>query len=311
MEVVTMSNTVIKVSQEMINKMRDHYSKSLLEKIPPGAIFTAKQNGCTITAYRSGKVMFQGNFHSDEASKWGESAPVQNKIKVNKTSGNPLPSDISTLSLIGSDEVGTGDYFGPITVVSAFVKKEQIPLLKELGVKDSKDLSDPQIVSIAKDLLHVIPYSLLTLHNEKYNQLQANGMTQGKMKALLHNKALNNLLKKIPDKPDAILIDQFVEADTYYRHLKGQKEICTENVYFSTKGESVHLAVAAASILARYAFIKEFDKLSVKAGFTLPKGAGHQVDKAAAQLIKKKGRPSLKDFVKIHFANTEKALKLI
>lgn len=306
-----MSNTVIKVSEGIIREMEKHYSNSLLEKTPPGAIFTAKMKGCTITAYRSGKVMFQGNLHSEEAKKWGK-PDTNNKTTIRKSSGLPLPDKISSMSIIGSDEVGTGDYFGPITVVSAYVKKEQIPLLQELGVKDSKDLSDQQIVKIAKDLLHVVSYSLLTLHNEKYNQLQESGMTQGKIKAILHNQALNHLLKKIaPETPEAILIDQFVEADTYYRHLKGQKEICHNNVYFSTKGESVHISVAAASIIARYAFIKAFDQLSVEAGFTLPKGAGHQVDQAAAKLIKQKGQSALYHFAKVHFANTGKAMRLL
>ncbi|MGE8206365.1 ribonuclease HIII [Heyndrickxia sp. NPDC080065] len=304
-----MSNTVIQVSSDLIHSMKKHYADSLLEKIPPGAVFAAKHNSCSITAYRSGKVMFQGKMHAEEAMKWGKPSDPPAK---RKTSGSPLPPNISRMSLIGSDEVGTGDYFGPITVVSAYVKKEQIPLLKELGVKDSKDLSDIQIIKIAKDLLHVIPYSLLLLRNEKYNKLQASGMTQGKMKALLHNQALNNLLKKItPETPEAILIDQFVEADTYYRHLKGQAEIVKENVFFSTKGESVHIAVAAASILARYAFVKSFDDLSNEAEFTLPKGAGHQVDQAAAKLIKQKGEAALYKYAKVHFANTEKAKKLI
>lgn len=307
-----MSNTVIKVSPKTIQLMNEHYSHSLLEKKPPGAIFTAKHNGCTITAYHSGKVMFQGNNHSEEASNWGSPVVKQGDPIKHQTSGNPLPRNLSSLSIIGSDEVGTGDYFGPITVVSAYVDKEQIPLLKELGVKDSKNLTDTQIITIAKDLLHIIPYNLLTLHNEKYNELQSSGMTQGKMKAILHNQAISKLLKKIsPITPEAILIDQFVEADTYYRHLKGQKEIIQENVLFSTKGESVHLAVAAASILARYAFVKAFDELSKKVGVSLPKGAGHKVDQVAAQLIKQNGKSSLKHLAKLHFANTEKAIKLI
>lgn len=72
----------------------------------------------------------------------------------------------------------------------------------------------------------------------------------------------------------------------YFRHLSGQKEIIKDKVYFSTKAEGVHLSVAAASIIARYAFIKEFDKLSEKCGLELKKGAGAQVDVVAAKLIK-------------------------
>jgi ribonuclease HIII len=223
-----------------------------------------------------------------------------------------VPAGIGLMSAIGSDEVGTGDFFGPITVVAAYVKKEDIPLLKELGVKDSKDLHDEKIIAIAKDIKHVVPFSLLTLKNEKYNQLQESGMSQGKMKAILHNQAILNVLEKIaPVKPEAVLIDQFVQESTYYQHLKSQKAIAKEKVYFSTKAEGVHIAVAAASILARYAFVQYIDKLSEAAGFTIPKGAGAQVDEAAAKLIMKKGRGILPSFVKLHFANTDKALAIV
>ncbi|WP_456274905.1 ribonuclease HIII [Bacillus sp. AK031] len=292
--------------------MKTYYNQKLQDKMPPGSIFTAKVPGCTITAYRSGKVLFQGGSGEQEASRWGNAQASPSAGSSAKPKTNPkLPATIAEMSLIGSDEVGTGDFFGPITVVAAYVKKEQIPLLKELGVRDSKNLNDEKIISIAKDLLSVIPYSLLVCHNEKYNQLQEKGMSQGKIKALLHNRAILNLLEKIsPETPEAILIDQFAEKNTYYKYLAGQKDIQRENVLFSTKGESIHLSVAAASILARYAFVKEMDKLSAEAGFNLPKGAGKQVDIAGARIIRTSGTAGLKKLTKWHFANSEKAQKL-
>ncbi|WHZ56753.1 ribonuclease HIII [Metabacillus hrfriensis] len=305
-----MSNAVIKIDQPTILKMKSYYSSDLGSKLPPGAVFTAKSNGCTITAYKSGKVLFQGNLAAEEAEKW--SKPEQ---KTTKKPSKPLtvfspPANISTLSIIGSDEVGTGDFFGPITVVAAYVKKDQIPLLQELGVKDSKHLNDKQISVIAKNLLSIVPYSLLVLHNEKYNQLQSTGMSQGKMKAILHNQAINKLYDKIePEVPEAVLIDQFAEPSIYFKHLSGIS-YRKENTFFSTKAEGIHLAVAAASILARYAFLKEMDRLSEKAGMTLPKGAGAKVDEAAAAIIAKKGESTLRSLTKFHFANTDKAKKL-
>ncbi|WP_409251576.1 ribonuclease HIII [Bacillus sp. SCS-153A] len=306
-----MANTVLQCTTAKINEMKAYYKNSLQDKMPPGSVFTAKVPGCTITAYRSGKVLFQGGSGQEESQKWG-TAQASAPSKNSKSKTNPrLPANIAEMSLIGSDEVGTGDFFGPITVVAAYVRKEQIPLLKELGVRDSKNLNDEKITSIAKDLLSVIPYSLLVCHNEKYNNLQEKGMSQGKIKALLHNRAILNLLQKIaPEKPEAVLIDQFAEENTYYKYLAGQKEIHRENVLFSTKGESVHLSVAAASILARYAFVKEMDKLSEEAGFTLPKGAGKQVDVAGARIIRTSGAAELKKITKWHFANSDKAQKL-
>ena len=308
-----MSQVVLKQTGEQIKKMQQYYQQSLQAKVPPGGVFAAKLPSCSITAYKSGKVLFQGSSCETEARKWGNAEQSTNaKTKTSPTTRSHLPEHFESLSVVGSDEVGTGDYFGPITVVATYVSKEHIPLLKELGVKDSKGLKDEQISAIANEIKHVIPYSLLTLHNEKYNQLQQSGMSQGKLKALLHNQAIGHVLKKIePEKPDAILIDQFAKEEVYYQYLKGQKVIQRENVYFSTKAESVHLAVAAASILARYAFVQHFENLSKEAGFVIPKGAGSQVDEAAAKLIRAKGKESLPHFVKLHFANTDKAWKLV
>ncbi|WP_313800739.1 ribonuclease HIII [Cytobacillus sp.] len=306
-----MGNVVLKKEMNEIYEMKNHYQSYTLDKLPPGSVFTAKTPACSITAYKSGKVLFQGSGCEVEAAKWGEpissAPPVKKKISTN----THLPDQFEALSVVGSDEVGTGDFFGPITVVAAYVRKEQIPLLKELGVKDSKNLKDEQIISIAKQIKNIIPYSLLTLHNEKYNKLQKSGMSQGKIKALLHNQAIGHVLGKIaPEQPDAILIDQFAKKDVYYQYLKNEKVIQRNNVFFSTKAEGIHLAVAAASILARYAFVQHFDHLSKEAGFTLTKGAGPKVDEAAARLIHEKGKDALPAFVKLHFANTEKAMKI-
>lgn len=309
---------VLICGKDTIHEMKTYYEKQLLDKNPPGSVFAAKMPGCTITAYQSGKVLFQGNDYETEAEKWQKtesgSAPTGKPAaaKTKSIAKGDLPAQISRMSVIGSDEVGTGDFFGPITVVAAYVRKEQIPLLKEWGVRDSKDLTDEKIIEMAKVIKEIIPFSLMTLKNDKYNQIQQTGMSQGKMKALLHNQAILKVMEKIaPEKPEAILIDQFVQPGTYFQHLKGQKSIAREKVYFSTKAEGIHLAVAAASILARYAFIQYMDKLSEAAGFPIPKGAGPLVDEAAAKLILQKGRDQLGSFVKLHFANTEKAMALV
>ncbi len=310
-----MGQIVLICGKNTIGEMKKCYQNQLLNKLPPGGVFAAKTAGCTITAYQSGKVLFQGNDCEKEAGKWQKGGSAETKksatAKSKSAAKGDVPVGIEQLSVIGSDEVGTGDFFGPITVVAAYVKKENIPLLQELGVRDSKDLNDEKIIEIAKVIKDVVPFSLMTLKNEKYNKVQQKGMSQGKMKALLHNQAIVNVLEKIaPEKPEAILIDQFVQPSTYFQHIKGQKTIARENVYFSTKAEGIHLAVAAASILARYAFIQYIDKLSAAAGFKIPKGAGALVDEAAAKLILQKGRDSLGSFVKLHFANTEKAMAL-
>ncbi|MDA1477546.1 ribonuclease HIII [Bacillus changyiensis] len=310
-----MSHSVLKVSQSVIEKMKTYYQADITSLSIQGAVFQAKPQSCTITAYRSGKVLFQGKNAEKEAERWNESAerPMDKKT-VSKKSVSSIyqpPKGISSMSVIGSDEVGTGDYFGPMTVACVYAEKTKLPLLQELGVKDSKHLKDPQIIQIARDLIKTVPYSLLVLRNEKYNEMQEKGMSQGKMKALLHNQAITNLLKKLDGtRPEAILIDQFAEPTVYFKHLAGKTAI-KEQTYFSTKAEGIHLSVAAASIIARYSFLMEMDKLSKVAGLTLPKGAGALVDQAAAKLIRKKGVTALRQFTKLHFANTEKAKRMV
>ncbi len=314
-----MANTVITLTKETILKMKSYYANSLSPKTPPGAVFSAKINGMTITAYNSGKVLFQGAVSNTEVQRWSngsvststtkKTSPVK-KRSVSDHIYRP-PHTINEMSIIGTDEAGTGDYFGPITVAAAYVSKEHIRELENMGIRDSKTIRDPQILILGKKITSMIPYSLLVLKNEKYNSLQQKGMSQGKMKAMLHEQAINHLLAKLEgDKPEGILIDQFCEPDIYFRHTatNGKREV---PLYFSTKAESISTAVAAASVIARYAFLKHMDLLSEQAGMTIPKGASLKVDEAAAVFIAKKGESELNTFAKLHFANTEKARKLV
>jgi ribonuclease HIII len=313
-EVDDLAHVVKKLTDAEILEMKQRLADSINDKTPPGAVFTAKLNGCTVTAYRSGKVLFQGSKAEETARQFQgveTQGKVENKKKRQPHSYSP-PENISMMSVIGSDEVGTGDYFGPITVAAAFVSKDHLELVKELGVKDSKNLNDKQIIQIAKELIHTVPYSLLILPNKKYNQLQSSGMSQGKLKAMLHNRALQNVKNKIAgEKLDGILIDQFCEPGVYFNYLSKEKDLLKEGLYFATKGESIHLSVAAASILARYSFLKEMDKLGESVQAVLPKGAGPHVDVKAAQLIEQHGVSILDSLTKKHFANTQKALRLV
>ncbi|MBQ0140625.1 MAG: ribonuclease HIII [Kurthia sp.] len=303
-----MSNIVIQLNSTEQSKVHEYYASKRVTRNAPGVVFAAKSNGTSITSYKSGKVMFQGGEAEQEASRWGTpNIPVTKTL----TKGDRLPDNFASMSVIGSDETGTGDYFGPITVAAVYVPANKLALVKELGVKDSKMLTDDFMRKIAPDLIASLPHSLLVLRNEKYNEVQAQGWSQGKMKAILHNQALAKVLEKItPEKPDYILIDQFAERGIYYRHVKDQKNIVKENVLFATKAEQLHLSVAAASIIARYAFLKEMDKLSDQIGTTLPKGAGHGVDEVAAKILLAQGEESLREVTKWHFANTTKASRI-
>ena len=308
-----MGQRTLTMNESVIQKMKTYYDKTL-DNTPQGAIFRARTDSAVITAYKSGKVLFQGSHAEEEASKWETNASSANTFKqVNankKTSYSPPPS-LFTANHIGSDESGTGDFFGPVTTAAVYVTSEQIPILKQLGIQDSKAINDQVVQSLAKEIATMeIPYSLMILHNEKYNDLQAKGWSQGKMKAMLHHSTIQRLTEKLGNTPyDGILIDQFCQVPVYMNYLKSEQKTVMDNTYFMTKAEHYSIAVAAGSVIARASFLQEMERLSNIIGYKLIKGASSQVDRLIAKIIEEKGKPALNEIAKLHFKNTEKAAK--
>ncbi|MEI3605970.1 ribonuclease HIII [Pseudogracilibacillus sp. SE30717A] len=301
-------------TKQTIQKMKESY-QNCLENAPQGAIFRARTKNAVITAYNSGKVLFQGAKPEVEIENW-DTDGLQMKNKASKNTASKIyhpPQSLFLSSHIGSDESGTGDYFGPITTCAVYVNAEQIELLKEMGIQDSKKITDNTIELLSKGLVELnIPYSLMILHNEKYNVLQSRGWSQGKMKTMLHHAVIERLLDKIGDAPyDGILIDQFCDPSIYLKHLGTEGKKLADKTYFMTKAESYSIAVAAGSVIARASFVKEMDRLSEMVGFDLLKGASQKVDQLAAEVIRAKGETVLPKIAKVHFANTEKARRYL
>ena len=300
-----MSFAVLKLSKTEIKKLKNYYADYLLNKKVPYSEFSAKKNGTSITAYTSGKVLFQGKNAEQEAARWGSSDP-----SAAKTSSS-LPKNFASLAVLGSDEVGNGSYFGPLCVCAAYADKEHLDALKRLGVKDSKMLTDDQIRKMATAIKELIPYRLLVVSPEKYNEIQPK-YNAVRMKVALHNQEIRLLLDQIaPTKPEAILIDQFTSEANYMKYVKQESQRIEQKIYFVTKGEQYHLSVAAASIISRASFLDELDKASLELGTKVPSGAGKPSDELAAKLLRQGGIDLLSKFAKLHFANTEKAKKMM
>ncbi len=302
---------VFKVSEELKEKMAQYYEDKRREKTPPYAVFQATDADTIITLYESGKAMFQGVSADIDANMWIEMEKklTGNKINMNEGKEKKQKEDeerkkLYSIPTIGSDEVGTGDYFGPIVVTGAFVPKAQIPLVEELGVKDSKKLTDEKILQIAPTLIKEISHTTFILNNEEYNKYQAMGYNMNKIKAILHNKVLVEM-KKQHDDYDKIVVDQFALPQKYFEHIKEAHEKVTD-ITFMTKAESVCASVAVASCISRYHFLKKMDELSDELHMPILKGAGVDVDKLAAEIVNQFGKDKLNSIAKLNFKNTEK-----
>ena len=263
-------------------------------------VFQAYYSGLTITVYQNKKgkqkVVFAGVDALKEAQKWDPT--VEKKEAKEVAPKGWLCAD----NQIGSDEVGVGDFLLPVTVVAAFVRGKDLKTLAEYGVKDSKKVDDEKIREIAPLLLKKFFVSRLTLDNEHYNELIAQGENLNSIKAKMHNRALLNMFKKFPDTRN-IFVDQFVVESKYFAYLNDPKEQKVLNIVFKTKGESYYPCVALASIIARYAFLLEKEALEKKYKMTFPFGAGADVNKFAMKFIKKYGLEEFKKIAKVHFAN--------
>ena len=309
----------LKVSENTKQKMIEYYKDKRREKTPPYAIFQAEEADTVITLYESGKAVFQGISADVDAMMWKEmeehlnpnkKAELSNsKEKKKNESKNKDISKYSSANCIGSDEVGTGDFFGPIVVTATYVKKSDIPFLKDLGVADSKKMTDKKILEIVPQLLKRIPYETILLTNTDYNKYYSSDVNLNKIKAILHNRALLALTKKITSY-DYVIMDQFTSPTTYYNYLKGNPFVF-RNITFLTKAENIHLSVACASIISRYYFIKHMEKLSQDLEIKLPYGAGEEVDKIGLEIVKKCGFDKLKEYAKLNFKNTEKIKNLL
>lgn len=306
----------LKVSDNTMEKMNEYFEDKKRLKTPPYAVFQADEADTVVTLYQSGKAVFQGISADIDANLWSQmeknlnpNKNVDMKVASNeKKKETKKNSKVYYANTIGSDEVGTGDYFGPIVVTASYVTKEDIPFLESLGIKDSKKMTDEQILKITPQIIKKIPYYTMTLSNKEYNQRHSE-YNMNAMKAILHNKALLEMTKQYKGY-DYIVVDQFAEKYVYYNYLRKVPNV-QRNITFITKAEDQCLSVACSAIISRYIFIKEFDKLSKKYNQTLPKGAGPIVDEVGAKLVKEYGIDVLNEIAKTNFKNTEKIKELI
>lgn len=300
---------VLKVDNLTKNKMLAFYKSYDRGKQIPYVTMQAVNEDVVITIYETNKkgenkVMFQGVSADVEASVW---AMEEQAIETTKKEKAIDYSKYYYCSSIGSDEVGTGDYFGPIVVTSCYVSKDDIPFLEEVGIRDSKKLTDDKILKIAPLVVKKIKYKSIILNNLEYNQKYGVGYNINKLKAIMHNKVLWQMVHEENLNYDYIIIDEFARENRYYEYINESPNI-QRGISFMTKAEDKNLAVACASVISRYIFLKEFDKISDELHIPLPKGAGPQVDSIGEEIVEKYGKEKLNEVAKLNFKNTERIL---
>ncbi|MDJ1646176.1 ribonuclease HIII [Mycoplasma phocimorsus] len=220
--------------------------------------------------------------------------------------------DLSNKQVIGVDEVGVGDYFGPLVSCSVLIKKENKQKVIDLGIKDSKKMTDKKIMEIVPKLFPLVESCVYRLTPKGYNSINKYN-NANEIKAFTHIKVINDLEKKLQAfniNIDAVFIDQYSTYNTiinyFQKHLKpnnfGGLTAINYDIYLAHKAESLSVEVAAASMIARYNFLIYMKQLEEELGIKIPLGSGNNVKQFAKQFFSSKEKQKQKNsLVKLSF----------
>ena len=249
-----------------------------------------------------------------EESKRNEIQAIIEQRESDEIFSNNVIDEIGAISpfipIIGTDESGKGDYFGPLVSAGVYVDLKTKPLLEKIGVRDSKKLNDKRISDIAQGIKKVCAnqFAVIEISPETYNNLYSQFQSEGKnlnvLLAWAHAKAIEEVLSKV--ECENALSDKF--ADEKFIISKLQEKGKRINLRQEHRAEA-NIAVAAASILARERFLEKLKKLSNELAIDLPKGASPQVIEQARKVVEKSGVEFLKKIAKLHFKTTDSVLK--
>lgn len=288
--------------EALMEEIRDFYeAPSYPNKKNPYLVFQVKTlDNVQVTCYKSKEIytlMFSGDRNKiiDEALIFIDNPVVIDEKTINK-------DYLDNSYQIGTDEVGVGDFFGPLVVAATYVTPENLNLIEKLGIKDSKKLTDTKILEIGPIVEKYFLHEVCLCSPKKLVDLKNNGWNMHKIMANLHNTAQNNLLSKIKVNPSTkIYIDEFSNENLYFKYLVTNKPNLP--IHFETKGESLYPSVACSSVLARYHFLKIWEKMNKYFKTEIPKGAGEEVDKTVQKLLRKYSLKDLKPYMKTFFRN--------
>src|SRR5574344_1218137 len=228
------------------------------------AIFRAKTKSFTAIFYESGKFLIQGSEISQLIEEFENYMDLnQSQILLINTSEKSTIKRIQMdySEYIGTDESGKGDFFGPLVVEGVLVTEQNKKLFINLGIKDSKKLTDEKILKLSNEIKKNAPFSIVTINNEKYNELYAKFKNLNKLLAWGHARVIENLLEK--NTCEYALADKFGDESLIKSALmtKGR----TIRLEQTVRAES-DIAVAAASVMARAAFVQKMQQMELAFG---------------------------------------------
>lgn len=271
--------------------------------IPAYTHFAAKKKGVSCTLYQSGKLTVQGKEMGAFIEFYLEPSILHTFTYTHKEASLDT-TGLDRTPRIGIDESGKGDFFGPLCVAGVFAEGPAIAKLKQLGVRDSKALTDPMIVNLAEKIRKECVHHIVKINPLKYNELIIQFGNLNKLLAWGHATTIEQLSEKTGCKH--VIIDQFADERVVLTALKRKK--LDLDVVQRHRGEE-DIVVAAASILARCAFVQGMELLEKQFNMKLPKGASQHTIAAGRKFVQTYGQENLGQIGKLHFKTLDSILR--
>ena len=260
-------------------------------------LFFAQKNKLSVAVYEKGpKVLVQGR-GVEEFVQFELEPKILGEAKLGY---EEVHSPEIFEPHIGVDESGKGDFFGPLVIAGAYVDRGIARKLLDAGVVDSKRIGSDARIRVLADTIRKSSLGLVEIvliGPAKYNELYDKFGNLNRLLGWGHARVIENLLAKKPECPRS-LSDQFADARVITASLlKHGRKIAIEQ---RPRAES-DIAVAAASILAREAFINWLERKSKELGLRLERGVSPSVKENARKLVELNGPGALREVAKVHF----------
>lgn len=273
----------LEIDKSEIEELKKLVQKKGLKKVRSKTeyeLLRIKDGKISIVVYTSGKVVHNGSKESQQV--------IDAILKKEQYD-----------YILGSDEAGKGEWYGPLVVEGVALTPDLIIECRRMGVRDSKSIAKQQLLNLAQKLVKKkFPRKLVILkpevYNSKYKEFQNEGKNLNDMLAWAHSAVIKDLLKDTKFNNAKVVIDKFDFQKTEYR-LSSVDRTNLEIIQ-KTKGES-EISVALASIIAKYIFENEVDKLNKKYKIDLRKIKPADIDPKTLPLV-----------AKLHFKNVKKHL---
>ena len=271
----------------------------------------------TAIMYQSGKLVIAGHAPAFDhavaiAEAVGKSVGPKRPQARSATTA-PADAPPENEPHIGTDEAGKGDFFGPLVTAGVYVDERTAKLLRTLGVRDSKLVGDRELRGLATNIRDVVEDEKRAViivapkrYNELYRQMRSEGKNLNTLLAWAHTRAIEDLIGH-GLRPKFILSDQFGDKRYIESRLMVDTRLSGVPVLQMHRAEA-DVAVAAASILARDAFLRWLDQAGKALGLTVPKGASPKVIETGKLLVSRMGADGLKDYAKVSFKTMNQIL---